>query len=150
MDSFNLETTSIWSFKDRGDWSTHKGDYPGNCSPRVVRNLLLKYTKENDIVLDQFVGSGTTAIESLLLDRRVIGIDINERAIEITLERIKNLEGSRNIILGNAEILEFPNNSIDFICTHPPYLDIIKYSKNTKGDISLLGKEEYFKSIYNV
>lgn len=150
MDDFNLETTSIWSFKDRGDWLTHKGDYPGNCSPKVVKNLLLRYTKENDIVLDQFVGSGTTAIESLLLGRRVIGVDINKRAINITIDRIKDIKGKSKIMLGNAETLELPNNSIDFICAHPPYLDIIKYSENIEGDMSLLGIEDYFRAIYNV
>lgn len=40
-----------------------RGDYPGNCSPMAVNNILLKYTKDNDIVLDQFLGSDTTAIE---------------------------------------------------------------------------------------
>lgn len=150
MDNFNLETTSIWSFKDRGDWATHNGDYPGNCSPRVVKNLLLKYTNENDLILDQFIGSGTTAIEALLLGRRVIGIDINEKAISITKSRISELLGDSKIILGNAEKLELSNKSIDFICTHPPYLDIIKYSKDINGDLSLLSKQEYFNSISNV
>lgn len=50
---FELEKTTIWSFKERGKWATHKGDYRGNCPPQVPRNLILKYTKENDIVLDQ-------------------------------------------------------------------------------------------------
>ena len=43
MNSFNEEVTSVWSFKERGEWATHKGDYPGNCSPYVVKNLLIKY-----------------------------------------------------------------------------------------------------------
>ena len=93
MNSFNEEYTTIWSFKDRGDWATHKGDYPGNCSPYVIRNLVLKYSKRNDIILDQFVGSGTTMIESLLLNRRAIGIDINDKALNITKSRIKDIDG---------------------------------------------------------
>ena len=97
MSSFNEETTTIWSFKERGNWSTHKGDYPGNCSPYVIKNLLLKYSKEDDIVLDQFIGSGTTVIESLLLKRKAIGIDINEKALNIAKERIKNIQGQFKI-----------------------------------------------------
>ena len=53
-DQFKLEETTIWSFKEQGSWSTHKGDYRGNCAPQVSRNLILKYTKECDIVLDTF------------------------------------------------------------------------------------------------
>ena len=66
-EQFQLEETTIWSFKERGNWATHKGDYRGNCSPQVPRNLILKYTQERDIVLDTFCGSGTTMIETILL-----------------------------------------------------------------------------------
>mgnify|MGYP002680166098 FL=1 len=147
MNSFNEESTTIWSFKDRGDWATHKGDYPGNCSPYVVKNLLIKYTNKNDIVLDQFVGSGTTIIESLLLNRKTIGIDINDKALNITKSRIKDIGGKYKLIRGDATKLILKNKSIDFICTHPPYMDIIKYSNGIKGDISLLSGEEFYNSI---
>ena len=147
MNSFNEEITSIWSFKERGEWATHKGDYPGNCSPYVVKNLLIKYSNKNDIVLDQFVGSGTTIIESLLLNRKAIGIDINDKAINITKSRIKNIDGKYKLIRGDATKLTLKNKSIDFICTHPPYMDIIKYSNGIKGDISLLSGEEFYNSI---
>ena len=33
---FKLENTSVWSFKERGNWATHKGDYRGNCPPQVL------------------------------------------------------------------------------------------------------------------
>ena len=69
-EKFKLEDTTIWSFKERGNWATHKGDYRGNCPPQVPRNLILKYTKEGDIVLDTFCGSGTTMIETKLLNRK--------------------------------------------------------------------------------
>lgn len=147
MNSFNEEYTTIWSFKDRGDWATHKGDYPGNCSPYVIRNLVLKYSKRNDIILDQFVGSGTTMIESLLLNRRAIGIDINDKALNITKSRIKDIDGRYKLIKGDARKLTLKDKSIDFICTHPPYMDIIKYSSGINGDISLLSGEEFYNSI---
>ena len=147
MNSFNEEVTSVWSFKERGEWATHKGDYPGNCSPYVVKNLLIKYTNKNDIVLDQFVGSGTTMIESLLLNRKTIGIDINDKALNITKSRIKDIGGKYKLIKGDATKLTLKNKSIDFICTHPPYMDIIKYSNGITGDISLLSGEEFYNSI---
>lgn len=147
MNSFNEEVTSVWSFKERGEWATHKGDYPGNCSPYVVKNLLIKYSNKNDIVLDQFVGSGTTIIESLLLNRKTIGIDINDKALNITKSRIKDIGGKYKLIKGDATKLTLKNKSIDFICTHPPYMDIIKYSNGIRGDISLLSGEEFYNSI---
>ena len=69
-EQFELEETTIWSFKERGNWATHKGDYRGNCPPQVPRNLILKDTKEGKIVLDTFCGSRTTMIETKLLNRK--------------------------------------------------------------------------------
>lgn len=51
--NFKLETTTVWSFEDRGKWATHKGDYRGNWPPEVPRNLILRYSEPGDIVLDQ-------------------------------------------------------------------------------------------------
>jgi len=65
-----LETTTVWGFPDRGDWATHSGKYRGNWSPYIPRNVILRYSNENDVVLDQFVGSGTTLVEAKLLGRR--------------------------------------------------------------------------------
>ena len=150
MNSFNEESTTIWSFKERGEWATHKGDYPGNCSPYVVKNLLIKYSNKGDIVLDQFVGSGTTMIESLLLNRKAIGIDINKKALDITKSRIKEIDGAYKLIKGDATKLTLQDKSIDFICTHPPYMDIIKYSDGIDGDISLLNGEKFYARISSV
>jgi len=42
--TFTPETTTVWSFPDRGDWATHVGNYRGNWSPYIPRNLILRYT----------------------------------------------------------------------------------------------------------
>lgn len=147
MSVFNEEYTSLWSFKERGKWESHKGDYPGNCSPKVVRNLLLKYSKENDLILDQFVGSGTTIIEALLLNRRAIGIDINDIPLNISKSRVEGLGGYYKLIKSDATKLSLASNTVDFICTHPPYMDIIKYSNDIYGDISLINGEEFYNKV---
>lgn len=147
MNAFNEEYTSIWSFKDRGSWGTHSGDYPGNCSPNVIRNLILKYSNKGNIVLDQFVGSGTTLIECLLLGRSAIGMDINKKPLDITKKRVDNLKGEYKLIKNNAINLPLDDNKIDFICTHPPYMDIIKYSNGICGDISLISGKEFYLSM---
>ena len=76
-EKFKLEDTTIWSFPERGSWVTHSGKYRGNWSPYIPRNLILRYSKKNDWILDQFLGSGTTLIEAKLLGRNAIGVDIN-------------------------------------------------------------------------
>lgn len=80
---FELETTSIWSFPERGNWANHSGNYRGNWSPYIPRNLILRYTKEKEWVLDPFVGSGTTAIEAALLNRNFVGVDCPSKTLGI-------------------------------------------------------------------
>ena len=149
---FNLEKTSIWSFKERGTWATHKGDYRGNCPPQVPRNLILKYTKENDIVLDPFCGSGTTMVECKLLNRKGIGIDVNENALKLARSRLQfnyKTVYEPKLIKANSTKLQkiIPDNKIDFIFAHPPYADIIKYSKDIKEDISRLNLQEFLNQM---
>ena len=128
-DDFKLEKSSVWSFPERGNWATHDANYRGNCSPYVVRNLLLRYSKEGDWILDQFVGGGTSLVEAKLLGRSAIGTDVNQKALDRCKEKIAFAYGDVKIELRKADArnLKFiKNGSIDFICTHPPYSDIIR------------------------
>ncbi|MDD4375761.1 MAG: DNA methyltransferase [Clostridia bacterium] len=150
--NFKLENTSIWNFKKRGCWATHKGDYRGNCPPQVPRNLILKYTKLNDIVLDPFCGSGTTLIECKLLKRIGIGIDVNINALKIAKSRFLfdyNLEYIPKLVKADSTNLKeiIPNDKIDFIFCHPPYANIIKYSNDIKSDISRLSLDNFLTKI---
>ncbi|MEM5871738.1 MAG: DNA methyltransferase [Candidatus Aenigmatarchaeota archaeon] len=145
--NFELETTTVWSFPERGKWATHylNAKYRGNWAPQVARNLILRYSKENDIVLDAFVGSGTTLIECKLTNRYGIGVDINKEALLLTIDRL-NFDSLSKFIeqktfLGDARNLNLiKDESIDLIATHPPYASIISYTKNSnnkqEGDLS--------------
>ena len=140
-ENFELETNTIWAFPNRGKWATHDAKYRGNWSPYIPRNVILRYSSEGDTVLDQFVGGGTTAVEAKLTGRNFIGIDINCNAVELSRNKCNfefdsNIDVSINI--GDARKLDLPDESVDLICTHPPYADIIQYSENIDGDLSHL------------
>ena len=53
---FELQTTSVWDFPDRGKWATHDASYRGNWSPYIPRNIILRYSNEQELILDQFAG----------------------------------------------------------------------------------------------
>ena len=138
---FEQECTTVWSFQRRGNWATHNSKYRGNWSPDVVRNLLLRYSKENDYLLDPMIGGGTTAIECKLLNRNLLALDINPNAIELTNTAL-NFESEYNpkirVQLNDARSLSMlKDESIDFVLNHPPYADIVKYSeKQIAEDLS--------------
>ena len=94
-------------------------------------------------MLDQFVGGGTTLIEAKLLNRNIIGVDVNENALLCCRDKTSFVHDGANgrvyFRRGDARNLNFiPNESIDLICTHPPYADIIRYSENNPEDLSHL------------
>lgn len=139
-EDFELETNTVWSFPNRGNWATHDAKWRGNWSPYIPRNIILRYSQEGDLVLDQFAGGGTTLVEAKLLNRNIIGIDVNEVALQRCKEKVdfqyERADGKVYLYKADARNLDFiPNEKIDLICTHPPYADMIKYSKDLKLEI---------------
>ena len=140
-ENFELETSTVRSFSRRWNRATHNSKYRWNRSPDVVRNIILRYSKEEDLLLDPMIWWGTTAIECKLLNRHLIAYDINPSALEITAKGLDFEHASKSKIelkLNDARILDFiKNESIDFILNHPPYADIVKYSEGKiKEDFS--------------
>ena len=152
-ENFELETNTVWAFPSRGKWATHDAKYRGNWSPYIPRNIILRYSKAGDTVLDQFVGGGTTAVEAKLTGRNFIGIDINPVAVELSLKKCEfpyNDDTEISILQGDARKLNLQNESVDLICTHPPYADIIHYSEDIDGDLSLLKIKDFLIEIGKV
>jgi DNA modification methylase len=153
------EAYTVWSFPNRGDWATHVGNYRGNWSPYIPRNLILKYTNPDDVVLDQMVGSGTTLVECKLLGRNAVGVDINRDAVLVALDRLnfsctqmnpgRPKEPTIRTYVGDARNLNLiEDDSVDLIATHPPYAGVITYtSSRVEGDLSSQKLQGYLKDM---
>lgn len=103
-------------------------------------------------MLDQFAGGGTTLVEAKLLNRDIIGVDVNEAALERCREKVafehEGADGKVYIRKGDARSLDFlPDGNIDLICTHPPYADIIKYSEDIEADLSRLKVRDFLEAM---
>jgi len=150
-EDFELEMNTVWSFPNRGKWATHDAKYRGNWSPYIPRNILLRYSKEEDMVLDQFVGGGTTLVEAKLLNRNIIGVDVNPVALERCKEKCTfEYENCGKVYIkhGDARKLDFvEDESIDLICTHPPYANIIEYSEDIREDLSHCKIKEFLEQM---
>ena len=128
-----IESTTLWDFptQNYGDKPHGNNKYNGVTPAFVVWNLLQRYTREGDFVVDPMCGSGTTIDVAKELNRKVIGYDLNITRPDI----IKN--DSRKIPL--------TDNSVDFVFIDSPYSDNIKYSDDLRciGKISCEKQEFY-------
>lgn len=137
-----LKSKSIWQGITKGE---HEKTYhPAQFPVALIDELLSIFTKENDIVLDPFVGSGTTLVACRKNNRNGIGIDLNPEYIELTNRRlIESLDGyfgsveagqyvictDAKELSTNKEVKEtlarIGKKHIDFVVTSPPYWDVL-------------------------
>jgi len=77
--------TNIWKIQPQ-KLSYHPAAFP----VRLAADHIVSWTNEGDVVLDPFMGSGTTAIAALQLGRKYIGFEISQEYVDIANKRIKN------------------------------------------------------------
>jgi adenine-specific DNA-methyltransferase len=91
----------IWTMKD-----PIYPDYPTEKNPNIVERLILTSSNPGDIVLDCFLGSGTTAAVAQKLGRRWIGADINKGAIQTTIKRLQGVMEEQAILASQPLLLK--------------------------------------------
>ncbi len=117
--------------------------HPAPFLIKDIEKMISLFTKKGMTVLDPFMGSGTTAISAINLDRKVIGIDLNPDYRNLAFDRfkknkidIKNLE----YIVGDSFKELDKISDVDYIVTSPPYHNILKNnSKGLRKDMSSKG-----------
>ncbi len=152
----HIETGTLWTFASRAKGAGHKFEYHGNFIPQIAQQLYTRFTKPGDVVLDMFLGSGTSAIEAANMGRRCIGVEIKsdlakyvkEKFTEDQLEeliQVVNGDSSSNNIVSkiNKALKKFDDEKAQLLVLHPPYADIIKFS-NLEDDLSNCSTTETF------
>jgi DNA modification methylase len=156
----DILTDSLWILDKRDTSGAHSSGYWGNFIPQIPNQLLRRYTKKDDWVLDAFLGSGTTLIESKRLGRNGVGVELLRKVAHSAAKAIEQeddlFSARTEIIVGDSSSLDFKLKlkqrdikSVQFLIMHPPYWDIIKFSKDKKdlsnaktldGFLNLFGK----------
>lgn len=142
----DLITDSLWILDKRDNSGVHHAGYWGNFIPQIPNQLLRRFTKKNDWILDPFLGSGTTLIEAQRLGRNAIGIELSKKVLEQTKKTISKETNPDKVKLefvnGDSSSIDLRSilsslkiKSFQFQIFHPPYWDIIKFS-GSKSDLS--------------
>lgn len=80
--------TSVWDIPDINVMALERSDYPTQKPETLLKRIIVASSKEGDLVLDCFVGSGTTLAVAQKLGRRWIGCDINIGAVQTTTKSL--------------------------------------------------------------
>ncbi len=148
----DIITDSLWLLGRRDNKGPHRGDYHGNFVPQIPHQVLRRYTKRGEVVVDLFSGLGTSLIESRYLGRHGIGVELQA---QINAEAQSRLDHTPNPYNVSTILLTADSRSQDtlkviqshlhrlgyqgahHVILHPPYWDIIKFSSiPTPDDLS--------------
>ena len=136
---YDLEATTLWDFPHQSPDLTAFGDwrFNGVTPAPLVMNLVRRYTRPGDLVVDAMAGSGTTADVAKALGRRVVAFDIAPQRPDI--------------VRNDARHLPLPDDSVDLHFVDPPYSDNVRYS----DDPACLGRlscreEEWIEAMEEV
>jgi DNA modification methylase len=137
--SLRLQTTTLWYYPSQQYSDEPMGDprYPGRTPAYVIWNLLERYTREGDLVVDPFCGGGTTLDVARSLGRRARGFDVAPHRDDI--ER------------ADARALPLAAGEADFFFLDPPYSTHLEYSKRGEciGELDAF-EPRYFEAMERV
>jgi site-specific DNA-methyltransferase (cytosine-N4-specific) len=136
----NLDSLD-WEARDATTrYLTHSyHSYSAKYIPQIPRYLISNLTKKNDLILDNFVGSGTTLVESKILGRHAIGVDINPLACLVAKVKITNIQkpdlekilstsmSIKDEILKLRASLEYTNNNTSTFDQDPSSINTNEY-----------------------
>jgi DNA modification methylase len=123
----------------------HNGKYHGNFVPQIPYQAIRRFTKPGAVVLDPFLGSGTTLIECRRQGRHGIGvelvkpiaddaqkrIDVESNPYDTWQEVIQGDSTSEETIERIQKVMEQRgHNQVHLLIMHPPYHDILRFSDN--------------------
>ncbi len=128
-----LMTTTLWDFPSQQYGDEEQGDqnYRGATPAYLIWNLLQRYTRPKDLVVDPMAGSGTTLDVARDLSRRALGYDLQPTRPDV--------------FRCDARKLPLEAGKADFVFIDPPYSTHLKYSGDPRclGELDAAGPEYY-------
>ena len=144
----DILTDSLWLIDSRDKTGGHQLDYHGNFIPQIATQIYTRYTRPDDVVVDLFLGSGTSAIEALRMDRRCIGVELKPDLVayvrgkideSVLGDRIRILQGDSTQAETAAQVRKvlsgWGQSHAQLLVLHPPYHDIIQFG-DSAADLS--------------
>lgn len=145
----------VWQFfyesRDIRDKSVHPATFPISLAKKIIE----LFTHEGQLVIDPFVGSGTSLIAANDLNRNAVGFDLQKKYIELCVNRLQkhtNLFNSSSQICVQDDARNISkyisSDTVSLIWTSPPYANLLNRSRQNKSrrdrNNEQLGKVEQY------
>ncbi len=124
--------SDVWEIPFLNPKAKERTGYPTQKPIILLEQILKLVTDENDLVVDPFVGSGTTVVAAKILNRKYIGIDKSQEAITLTKDRLNSLIKTESYLLkkGRAAYQNLPEKHMDIL----RHLNITPVQRNSGID----------------
>ncbi|MCL4508932.1 MAG: site-specific DNA-methyltransferase [Chloroflexi bacterium] len=154
----DIVTDSLWIIDRRDTSGAHAGWYWGNFVPQIPQQMMRRYTKKGEWVLDTFTGSGTTLIECRHLSRNGVGIELSPHVAEAAKRLVAaepNPQGiTSEVVVADSRaadigtlLAQHGQRRVQLLIMHPPYHDIIEFSDDAR-DLSNAESTEAFLRMF--
>jgi len=144
----------VWQFnyeaRDVRDKNIHPATFPISLAKKVIE----LFTHEGELVLDPFVGSGTTLVAARDLNRNAAGFDLQKRYIDLCEQRLAQTtflgEAKQIAVQDDARLIQkyFEPETVSLIFTSPPYANLLNRARKNKSrrfrNTEQLGKIEQY------
>ncbi len=109
--------SDVWDIPYLNPKAKERVGYPTQKPILLLEQIIKLVTDENDIVLDPFMGSGTTLVAAKMLNRRYIGIDISKKAVELAAARLESLIKTESHLLkkGKSAYMNLSENQMNIL-----------------------------------
>ena len=138
---------SFYESRDVRDKEKHPATFPISLSNRVIS----LFSHEGELVLDPFVGSGTTLVSARDLNRNAVGFDLQENYIQLCKTRLANgnLFNKAQQLAIQDEALNIPDylgpETVGLIWTSPPYSNMLNRKRKNKSRRGVTQNDQYMK-----
>ncbi len=150
-----LKSTRTW-FMLRPKGRDKKILHPASFPEELVANYIQFFTKENAMILDPFLGSGTTVVASRYTKRNAVGIELNKKYAELSNNRLDSIPSNDTkqfVINDDSKNLKkiakkYGIPKCDFCITSPPYWNQLKNSMKKKSERATQRKKLNYDTDY--
>ncbi|MHA2211088.1 MAG: DNA methyltransferase [Candidatus Thorarchaeota archaeon] len=143
---------AVWEFFYEKRDIRNKNIHPAVFPIALPKKCIELFTHQGELVIDPFVGSGTTLLAAKDTGRNAVGFDLKQEYVDLSNERVKPLEESNSTQLAICDeahgVKDYLSDETVSLCiTSPPYANLLNRKRRNKSMRGDLRKDEHYLEV---